>query len=211
MKQGKLIVLEGLDGCGKDTQADILVQQHRAVKCRLPDYTVFWGQEIYNHIHKTKKKGISEEEFQMLMAQNYIYTLREKIMPAIKQGKNVVLTRFTPSMIAYSRAFSDNYDFFAKVAEGIEEIFNDAIDDITVFYLKIPLEKSLQRIEDRDRSGDQAKVEVFENKEILEKVFTWYEVQEWFINYIIDGTLWIYEIQEKILELAKLSKPTKYQ
>ena len=210
MKQGKLIILEGLDGCGKDTQADILVQKHRAKKCRLPDYTVFWGQEIYNHIHKTKKQWITEEEFQMLMAQNYIYTLREKIMPAIKEWKNIVLTRFTPSMRAYSRAFSDNYGFFQKIAEGIEEIFHDAIDDITVFYLKIPLEKSLQRIEERDRSGDQAKVEVFENREVLEKVFIGYEVSEW-INYIIDGTLWIYEVQDKILELAKLSQPKKYQ
>lgn len=203
MKQGKLIVLEGLDGCGKDTQADILIQKHRMVKCRLPDYTVFWGQEIYNHIHKTKKKGISEEEFQMLMAQNYIYTLREKIMPAIKQGKNVVLTRFTPSMMAYSRAFSDNYGFFTKLAEGIEEIFHDAIEEIVVFYLRIPLERSLKRIEDRHRVGDQKRVEVFEKESVLRKVFEWYEVSEW-MNFIIDGELWIYEIQEKIQQLAKL-------
>lgn len=53
--RGKLLVIEGTEGSGKETQADLLVKRlnemgEKAVKMRFPMYDTPTGKIIYEHI-----------------------------------------------------------------------------------------------------------------------------------------------------------------
>jgi dTMP kinase len=101
---GKLVVIEGIDGSGKDTQADLLVSQFGYEKTRLPFYDNDSGALLRKYID-SGKIGISEERFQAAMTLNYIEHYDTHIKPLLDMGKNVVMTRYVPSMYAYAKSF----------------------------------------------------------------------------------------------------------
>ena len=117
-QQWKLIILEWLDGSWKDTQADLLVERYWYVKTRLPFYTNLSWQKIKEAIDN-KKENVTEKQFQELMTLNYIEHLYEFILPAINSWVDVVMTRFTPSMIGYGCANGMDISYLRKQASAI--------------------------------------------------------------------------------------------
>jgi dTMP kinase len=161
MKRGFLIVLEGIDGSGKTTQA-------RSLRRRLASRgfsTVFfrepskgkWGREIRKKA-KFSDSLTPEEELDLFIKdrrENVTVNLR----PALAAGKVIILDRYYFSTIAYQGAKGIDKNRIRRMNERF------AIPPDLVFIMDIEAGKGLSRIENRKR-----KDELFEREDYLSRV-----------------------------------------
>jgi dTMP kinase len=106
MSKGLLIVFEGLDQSGKQTQAEAL-QDHlttRGRECRLlsfPDYSTPIGSEISRGLHGEREYG--PDVMQLLYVANR-HEKKPEIERALDAGITIVCDRYIASSIAYGEA-----------------------------------------------------------------------------------------------------------
>jgi len=145
LKKGILIVLEGIDGTGKTTQAELL-----ADALREEAYTVSrfhepsqspWGREI-------RKKAVSEnaltpEEELELFQKDRRDNVKRNIRPALERREVVVLDRYYFSTIAYQG--SKGIDPERILRANLEFV---VLPDL-VFILDLDPKAGLKRTEDR--------------------------------------------------------------
>jgi dTMP kinase len=113
-RRGRFIVLDGVDGCGKTTQARALVESltregGAPLHLREPGGTVL-GEEIRELVLGRGHGAIDAGVELLLFAAARRQMLREKVEPALREGRDVVCERFHPSTFAYQ-----------AVAGGLEE------------------------------------------------------------------------------------------
>lgn len=157
----KFIVLEGIDGSGQDTQAELLKQALAAL-----DYSVLLtheptngpiGQEIRS-ILRGEKPHLSPMTLQQMMSQDRSWHLREEVEPHLKSGEIVISVRYYYSTLAYG------------IADGLaqsnlwEMNKNFRLPDIAI-YLDLKPEIAMTRIAVRGKPE-----ELFEKREFLTKV-----------------------------------------
>ena len=104
--QGALIVFEGLDQSGKQTQAEALrdLVIARGRECRLlsfPDYETAIGGEISKALHG--ERDYAADTLQLLYIANR-YEKRAAIEVALAAGTVVICDRYMASSIAYGEA-----------------------------------------------------------------------------------------------------------
>lgn len=109
-KPGRLIVFEGPDGAGKSELSGRLVKFLR--KSGKPcAYFAFPGNEpgtlghlVYKLHHQPKAFGIKKIDptsLQLLHLASHVEAIKKKILPALAEGRNVVLDRYWWSMWVY--------------------------------------------------------------------------------------------------------------
>ncbi|MFA5423225.1 MAG: dTMP kinase [Phycisphaerae bacterium] len=103
--QGKFIVLDGPDGCGKSTQVKLLGQwlEKSGVDCLLlrdPGTTVI-GEKIRQVLLSVEHSELTTESEVLLYMAARVQLWHEKIAPALKQGLCVVIDRWLSSTCAY--------------------------------------------------------------------------------------------------------------
>lgn len=99
-----LISFEGIDGCGKTTQIDLLVDKLRSrdMKCsvlREPGDTSISNK--LREILLDKNNEICSESETLLFLAARSQLVREKIMPNIEKGNIVICDRYLDSTLAY--------------------------------------------------------------------------------------------------------------
>jgi len=105
LHRGKFITFEGLDGCGKSTQAEKLAavlreQGFQVLVTREPGGTAT-GEKIRHLVRDTSTAGISPFAELALMFASRAQHIEEVIQPALAQGQVVLCDRFTDSTEAY--------------------------------------------------------------------------------------------------------------
>jgi len=105
MQSGKLITFEGLDGCGKSTQLEMVTKwlnQHgcEVLKTQQPGGTRI-GKQIRNILLNPEHKELHPESELLLYLSDRIQHLSEIILPAKAEGKMVLCDRFHDSTVAY--------------------------------------------------------------------------------------------------------------
>jgi dTMP kinase len=161
MEKGVLIVLEGIDGSGKSTQAEILLKRLQeegvdVVYFREPSKGK-WGRKI-------KKKAIHpdsltpEEELDLFLKDRR-ENVAKNLKPALEKKKVVILDRYYYSTIAYQGAKGID----EKLIKRVNEEF--AVEPDLVFIFDIDPQKGLERIENRKK-----KDRLFEREDYLAKV-----------------------------------------
>jgi len=100
------IVFEGIDGCGKSTQAELLVTFLQKAKrparlIHFPNYTSATGRQIAKHLRGEKKA--SPQQMAVLYAKDK-YEGAPEIRRLLAAGFNVVVDRYTASNCAYQSA-----------------------------------------------------------------------------------------------------------
>lgn len=118
--RGKLLVIEGTEGSGKETQADLLVRRlnemgEKAVKMRFPMYDTPTGKIIYEHILNKDGNSYFDEEVDPKALSLYYAADRVnnigKINDLLDKGVHVVLDRYVESNMAYQASkFEDIKD-----------------------------------------------------------------------------------------------------
>ena len=148
--KGYFITLEGPDGSGKTTVADIICEKLLAdgiqvVHTREPGGIAI-SEDIRNIILDPKNTMMDAKTEALLYAASRRQHLVEKVLPAVKQGKIVICERFVDSSLAYQ-------GFGRQI--GMDEVLGInlfAIDNIypdMTIYLDVDEQVGLDRLKDR--------------------------------------------------------------
>jgi len=115
--RGHLIVFEGLDQSGKQTQAERLRDRLTALgrKVRLvsfPDYSTHIGHELAKAL--AHEREYSAEVMQLLYVANR-YEWKLALQQLLDDGWFVVCDRYTASSVAYGEAFGLDPEWLAEI------------------------------------------------------------------------------------------------
>ncbi len=99
-RRGRLIALEGIDGCGKSTQAHRLSERLGAVLTFEPGATRL-GTELRRLLLDRDQPPVSDRSEALLMAADRAQHVAEVVVPALDAGTWVVTDRFSASTLAY--------------------------------------------------------------------------------------------------------------
>jgi len=103
--RGRLITLEGIDGCGKSTQLELLSEALRAADCRIvvtrePGGTTI-GEQVRDLLSSDVTDAIEPATELLLIVAARAQHVAEVIRPAIEAGDIVVSDRYTDSSVAF--------------------------------------------------------------------------------------------------------------
>lgn len=211
--KGTYIAIEGIDGCGKTTQAKIL-----------SDYFKKKGKEVIL-TREPRKKGIigdlvqkvllgqtnmHPKAFQYLFTADRVMHYEDVIIPSLKSGKIVMSDRCFWSAIVYGILDRVNGKYNLKeaeqilIAQSILSMYHQFTIPDYSFYLKISLNTSLERIKKKHKKDQK---EIYEKKEKLDQVIKGYNwLSEKFKDeiIIIDGEKSVEKVTEDILKRIKI-------
>ena len=139
--KGKLVSIEGIDGCGKTTHVRLLAEWlrsrgHRVVITDEPTDGVI-GRIIKRALRGELKLSIAAEA--LLFAADRVQHITEVIRPALKAGKIVITERYFYSSLAYQSARGLSMTWL----EGINRA---ALKPNLSILIDLPAEVALQRI-----------------------------------------------------------------
>jgi len=143
--KGKFISFEGIDGCGKTTQIKfleeyLLKQGYNILVLREPGGTKV-GEKVRD-ILLDKNNFISPVTEMLLYASSRAQLVEEKILPAIEEGKIVLLDRFVDSSYVYQGYARDLGIEKVKIVNEIATM--GILPDVTI-YIDITPEEAMKR------------------------------------------------------------------
>jgi len=98
--RGRLIALEGIDGCGKSTQAQMLAIRLGALLTFEPGATTL-GRSLRHLLLDPDLPPLTERAEALLMAADRAQHVAEEVGPTLETGRWVVTDRFSGSTLAY--------------------------------------------------------------------------------------------------------------
>ena len=188
---GKFIVIEGLDGSGKSAQVDLVIN---FLKEKGKDVVVTKEPTMESEAGRKIKQALRKEivvdplELQKLYVLDRKEHLENKVVPALKEGKFVVSSRYAFSTFAYGYSDGLNVDELVRLNEEF------LLPDLTII-VDVKPESCIERIEGRGEP-----VELFEKLEKLTKVNEIYKkINTMFENVVVvNGEKTIPEVFEEI-------------
>jgi len=155
--RGLLITLEGIDGCGKSTQTELLKQRFEEhavqfIPVREPGGTAL-GEDIRQVLlHKDYAMSLQAELLLYMAARSEL--TGQVIIPALKAGRIVLCDRFTDSTLAY-QGYGGGADL-GFIRRMNSRATSGIVPNLTVL-LDLPVENALARrgeVADRMESRD---------------------------------------------------------
>jgi dTMP kinase len=190
-RRGFFICVEGLDGCGKTTQAKILVRKLR----RMGYNTVYTAEPSHGKIGRFIKryclhrgKRISSIVEALLFAADRYEHVENEIIPALKDGKVVVSDRYMYSSLAYQGAAGLSLDWIRRVNEH-------AVTPNLAIFIDVEPDTVIQRLKPK--------------KSVMENLETQLKVREVYMKFVengelvkVDGNKSKGEVAEEILSIV---------
>lgn len=130
-KRGKFIVIEGGVGCGKSTQAKMLVKETGYTLFREPGGTEFGElvREVLQENHKIKIDKLTSMMGYMTCRANLIAT---EIRPRLLAGENIILDRYWTTTYSYQGVEGIKLNIILHLAKIVcEELM---FPDLFLFY-----------------------------------------------------------------------------
>jgi dTMP kinase len=194
-KKGIFIVIEGLDGSGKTTQAKILAKklsENHKVLCTAEPSQGKTGNFIRNDCLYEEKRLPTEAEA-LLFAADRIEHMQTELAPALSEGKIVICDRYIYSSLAYQGSAGLSLDW-------IKTINAHALEPDFALFIDVPPERVLERLQRK--------------KSVMETLETQKKVREIYLKYVEKGELIIIdgnrskdivaeELCSKVLSLLK--------
>jgi len=169
-EKGAFICIEGLDGCGKTTQAKLLVKRmrksHNAVYTAEPSHG-----KIGAFIRKSclyGEKRLSSVVEALLFAADRLEHVENEVLPALNQGRLVVSDRYIYSSIAYQGAAGLSLKWIEKINEH-------ALRPDFAIFIDVDPKIVMQRLKP--------------NKSVMENLETQQKVREVYLKYVAKGEL----------------------
>ena len=191
------IVFEGLDGCGKTTQIELLENKlkedgYKNVKTfREPGSTDL--SEKIRDILLNFDLTDTQRMFLFLTARNSL--VEEEIKPSIENNDIVLCDRYCPSTLAY-QGYGKNVTDVGVIHRLNNLACENIHPDLTIF-LDVPVEECMRRQENHDKMENSV-------MHVYEKIYNGYKQLSKNNNWVaIDGTKPVEEISEKIFNIIK--------
>ena len=187
-----LINLEGIDGCGKSTQSQFLMDEfeknnEKTILLKEPTNGKY-GQKLWEML--SGKIEATTEEILELFVMDRKEHVEQKINPALNEGKIVLMDRYYYSTMAYQAAAGIDVKRIRKDNE-----FAPKPDIVLVFDL--PADLAMKRVR------GHSVADVFEKEEHLEKVRKAYlNLENDPLVRIIDATRTPEEIFDEVWKLV---------
>jgi len=168
MKKSLFITFEGLEGCGKTTQAKMLYnllnkQGISSIFTKEPGGTKI-GQKIRKILLDQKNNDMDYKAEMLLFLASRAENVRLIILPALEEGKIVISDRFYDSTTAY-QGYGRGIDL--KIIKHLNAlVVGEAIPDIT-FFLDIEPQEGLKRSTAFSHSREIRFEEEFMDKKII--------------------------------------------
>lgn len=162
MKSPKFIVIEGVDGSGKETQAKLLVKHLEdrgsyVMYLDFPQYDGFYGQIVAKYLRG--EFGSIEQVSPYLVSIVYALdrsTVREKVRSFLEGGGVVVANRYVPSNMAHQAANiadpAKRTDFISWISQLEYDQLKLPHEDI-VIYLDLPWEIGKKKSDEKLEKG----------------------------------------------------------
>ena len=158
MIKGKFITFEGCEGSGKSTQLKMLSALLERegipyIMTREPGGSPI-AEDIRKIILDGKNTAMCDECEAMLYAASRIQHLKEKVLPALDEGKLVICDRYVDSSLAYqghARGLGQEY-----VADINKKALELGTPDLTIF-LNISPDKAFERKHGADENDRMEK------------------------------------------------------
>jgi dTMP kinase len=168
--KGVFICVEGLDGCGKTTQAKLLVRRLRktydAVYTAEPTSGRIGMFIKKNCLHSDKRSsGVIEA---LLFAADRFEHVENTVLPALKKGKIVVSDRYVYSSLAYQGSTGLSL-------EWIEKINEHAVRPDLAIFIDVEPETVVQRLKPK--------------KSVMENLETQRKVRQVYVRFIEKGEM----------------------
>jgi dTMP kinase len=169
-EKGAFICIEGLDGCGKTTQAKLLVQKlrksHNAVYTAEPS-----RGKIGAFIRKSclyGDKRLSSVIEALLFAADRLEHVENEVLPALRKGQLVVSDRYVYSSLAYQGAAGLSLEWIEKINE------HTLRPDFAIF-IDVNPKTVMQRLKP--------------NRSVMENLWTQQKVREIYLKFVAKGEL----------------------
>jgi dTMP kinase len=163
--KGVFICIEGLDGCGKTTQAKLLVKElkrhYDAVYTAEPSSGNIGKFIKKNCLHAEKRGSVLVEA--LLFAADRIDHVQNEILPALSKGRVVISDRYLYSSYAYQGAAG-------LELEWIEKLNKHAIRPDLSIFIDVKPETVVQRLKRK--------------KSVMEDLETQKKVREVYVKYV---------------------------
>jgi dTMP kinase len=170
MKKGSFIVIEGLDGSGKTTQAKLLVS-----KLRQNHHAIYTAEPSEGQIGKFIRKSILYGETRpptsveaLLFAADRIEHVRNEINPALEEGALVVSDRYLYSSLAYQGSAGLSL-------EWIQSINMFTMKPDLALYIDVDPEEVFKRLKPK--------------RSVMENLETQQRVRDIYLKYVENGVL----------------------
>ncbi|MCB5250783.1 MAG: dTMP kinase [Candidatus Cloacimonetes bacterium] len=159
------ITFEGIEGCGKSTQAkhlyDFLVNQgYEVVQTREPGGTEI-SEKIRDLILDCENSKMNKETETLLYMASRAQHTEKHIIPALKSGKIVICDRYFDSTLAY-QGYARGINI--QTIKMINTFASYGLNPDLTFYLDIPVEESMKRIKDKKQDRLEKESEEFHQK-----------------------------------------------
>ncbi len=169
-KKGAFICIEGLDGCGKTTQAKLLAKKlkksHNSLYTAEPSRSKI-GNYIRNRCLYGEKR-LSTVVEALLFAADRIEHVENEVLPALREGRLVISDRYLYSSLAYQGAAGLSLEWIEKVNE------HALAPDIAVF-IDVDPKTVMHRLK-RKRS-------------VMENIETQQRVRDVYLKFVAKGEL----------------------
>lgn len=139
-KQGKLLVVEGIDGSGKSTQLRLLEKWLRSKNSSV--FLTEWNssETVRRITSKGKRKGrLTPITFSLLHATDFADRYERNILPLLHAGYVVLADRYIYTAFARDIVRGCNPRWVRKVYEF-------AVKPDIIFYFKVPVDIAVERI-----------------------------------------------------------------
>ena len=186
-ERGLLVAIEGIDGAGKSTQADLLARRLEAtghpVRVLHEPTRGPHGMELRRLMALGPEVLTARKEFELFLADRR-QNVAESIEPMLAAGGVVVLDRYYISSMAYQGARGLDPEEIRRANEAIAPV----PDYLAVFDLEVA--EALSRVRGRDGAGDH-----FEREERLTRAREIFLGLRGFPNLrVVDATLPVDEV-----------------
>ena len=156
MREGLFITVEGIDGCGKSTQAELIAAALEAagldvLRLREPGGVVI-SEKIRAILLDPAHDEMGDVCELLLYEAARAQLVHQVIKPALAAGKTVICDRFYDSTTAY-QAFADGLDR-GMVAQANELAVDGCRPNLT-FVFDLPVEEALRRRAGREGAADR--------------------------------------------------------
>ncbi len=161
--KGKFIVLEGVDGSGTTTQAQLIEKTlkergiivHRTAEPTTGPLGLMIRQILNGRFVTTQNKPIDPKVVALLFAADRVDHIQNEITPYLEKGITVISDRYDLSSFVYQGLFTGDTDW-------VKEINKYAIKPDLLIYLDIDGDSAFERI-----SKNRVFLDAYEKKELL--------------------------------------------
>jgi len=196
------ITFEGIEGCGKSTQAKLLCQWfldrgREVVLTREPGGTPA-AEELREFILKEREEYFPPfSELALYIAARGFHT-ENLIKPALKEGAVVICDRFSDSTLAY-QGYGRGLN--TKLIEEMDREATGGLKPDVTFLLDLPVEVAFERI--KGRKKDRLESESLEFHKRVRKGFLEIAEREKDRVVVIDGAKSPEEVFKEVLKALK--------